>query len=103
MFFGEPPFESNDPTVSPLLNLLGSGSLCKAEQFFQEHHCTQQMNAEGLIPLTLKELLVKMLAIDPSQRSSLRELLTTDSWTMGSSTGKFMPFRDYCSSMRRIY
>lgn len=67
LFFGQPPFYDNDPAVSPLLATL----TINPDLFFKTHDVTRHMN----VSQGFKDLLVKMLAIEPSQRLRIAEIV----------------------------
>ena len=80
MYFGQPPFYQNTVERSPLLAYLGSGNMQLAEVFFQTHEVTREANELGEISFPMKALLVKMLAVDPSKRWRLIDLVHIDDW-----------------------
>jgi serine/threonine protein kinase len=79
LFFGLNPFQSNTP-ADPGFLLLSSGSESIAEEYFSKQPLTARCNALGLIPKSLKSLLVKMLNASPELRPSLEDILGSDEW-----------------------
>lgn len=100
MYFGVPPFKWNTPT-DPLFQCLSSGNPELLEFFFESHILTLNANKQKLIPLSLKNLLGKMLHIDPQQRPSIAELLLTDPWLNDPSN--LMTYGEYHQTMDFIY
>ena len=63
------------------------------------------MNAKGLIPQSLKALLIKMLAIDPSKRVPLYSLVKDDEWLNQGpeSEGGMLIMPEYKATMDYLY
>ncbi len=91
MMFGTTPFEKNDPRVSPGLSDIGSGCPERAEHFFVSNSasCSIESTAE------FKQLLAKMLAIDPLKRVPLETLLREDPWVANGPNSSPMTITEY--------